>query len=178
MYNSPPARQFFRSTLWGYPDLFQKLYGEVRSSLAEESEKGRAREKEEQRGMAVEHVNNEPVVMEENNDNTTSAPTQFSPLSPSNDGYGPLVMAQRNAQPDIQILPINHHPASDEHYLSTVIIETTEVLELTSGSQIPQPDIGSSARSTNEIEEVPGPSTLHSNNEELRVSQSKEEMGK
>lgn len=47
MYNHPNVRPFFRTRLWGYPDLITKLFEEVRPVLVEEREKRREDEKEE-----------------------------------------------------------------------------------------------------------------------------------
>lgn len=83
--NNPSFKGYFRAgVLWGYPDLLEKLYGEVRSALTEERDKGVEREKEKQQETTVDDLNNVPEVMEENEDDTTSAPhpDQFSPPVP------------------------------------------------------------------------------------------------
>lgn len=83
--NNPSFIRYFRAgVLWGYPDLLEKLYGEVRSALTEERDKGVEREKEKQQETTVDDLNNVPEVMEENEDDTTSAPhpDQFSPPVP------------------------------------------------------------------------------------------------
>lgn len=164
--------------LWGYPDLIEKLYGEVRPALVEEREKRRESKKEEERGTIVEHLNDVSEVMDENKDDTASAITQFrvNPTVPFVDGSRPLFMAQIDSQPDSETLPIDHPPAPDERHLSTVIIEDTEVLGPTSGSQIPQPSIGEAATLPNKTENVPGISTFDAN--DVCVVQSKDESGK
>lgn len=164
--NDPFFEQVLRAgVLWGYPDLFEKLYGEVRSALIEEREKRRESKKEKQRGTMVEYVDNLPEVME-GEDDTLSAPPQFSPPVPFDDGFGLEVMAHIDTHPDSKTRPIDHPPASNEHHLSTVIIETTEELD-------PTPEIKSRSQILPiEIEEVPGPDTLDANNKELRVAQS------
>lgn len=46
MDNNPFFKQVFRvGLLWGYSDLFEKLYGEVQPALVEEHEKKRESEK-------------------------------------------------------------------------------------------------------------------------------------
>lgn len=152
--------------LWGYPDLFKVLYGDIRSALVEERGKRRETEKEEQQDSTVEHLNNVPEVMEENIDNTTSAP---APFSPRDDGSGPFVMAQKDAQPGSKTRPIDRPSASDEH-LSSATIATKEAFESTSGSLIPRPDTGETVTSPIEIKDVLGPSTPDDNKEELRVA--------
>lgn len=162
MDNHPVIKQAFRiGMLWGYPDLLERLYGEVRSALIEEREKRRQSEKEEQR---MEHGSNVPEVVNEDEDNTVSAPPQFTPPIPFDDGSGPAGMVQA----DSEVLPINIPPTSNGH-LSTTATATTEVHEPTSGIQNPQSAIGEADSSPDEIEEIPGPSIPGANDEEMRV---------
>lgn len=173
--NDPSFIEYFRAGfLWGYPDLLEKLYGEVRSALAEERNKGVEGEKEEQQETTEEHLGNVPEVMEVNEDDTTSAPhpDQFSPPPPLDDGSVPLDVTQTDSRPR----PIDHPPTLNRH-LSTAETAAREALEPTSGDPILQPDTGEADTSPDEIEEVPGPSTPSNNDEELHVAQSKEELG-
>lgn len=173
--NHPSFIGFFRAgVLWGYPDLLEKLYGEVRSALTEERDKGVEREKEKQQETTVDDLNNVPEVMEENEDDTGSAPPQFGPPVPLDDGSGPLALTQTDVQPDSGTRPIDYLPTSIGR-LSTPATATMEALESTSGCPFPQPDTGEVDTSPDEIEEVPGPSIRGVNDEELRVAQSKEE---
>lgn len=176
--NHPNVRPFFRAKLWGYPDLITKLFEEVQPALVEEREKGRGNEVEAQPVTMVQHVDNVPEVTDETEGEIASAPSKsFTPVS-FDDGSGPVVMVQTTAQPDSRSRPIDHPPPSDEDHLSTVIIENTEIIEPTSGSPIPHPDIVEEApASPNEVEEVPGPSTPDDNNKELGIAQNNEEPG-
>lgn len=135
--NHPIIRLFFKKLLWGYPDFITKVIEEVRPALVEEHEKRKESEKEEQPKTMVGLVDNVQQVQEDTEDNSVSAPPQFSPPVPFDNGSRPVVMIQTNAQPDNRTQPIDHPPASDERHLSTVIIESTEVLEPTSGSPGP-----------------------------------------
>lgn len=169
------VEQTFRvGLLWGYPDLLEKLYGEVRSALAEECDKGVEGEKEEQQETTEEYLNNVREVMEVNEDDTASAPPQFDPPVPLDEGPEPLALTQTDSQPDRETKPIDHPPTSNGR-LSTAATATTEALDPTSGCHIPQADIGEAASSPDEIEEVPRLSTPSNNDEELHMAQSKEE---
>lgn len=173
--NNPLFIGFFRAgVLWGYPDLLEKLYGEVRSALAEEHDKGVKGEKEEQQETTEGHLSNVPEVMEVNEDDTASAPPQFDPPVPFYDGSVPFFMTQTDSQPDNETRPFYHPPALTGS-LSVAITATTEALESTSGCRIPQPNTELADTSPDEIEEVPGPSIPGDKDEELRVAQSKEE---
>lgn len=175
--NHPLHIVYFRAgVLWGYPDLLEKLYGEVRSAVTEERNKGVKREKEKQQETTADDFNNVLDVMEENEDDTASAPhpDQFSPPVPLDDGSVPLDVTQTDVQPDSGTRPIDYLPTSNVR-LSTPATATTEALEPTSGCPFPQPDTGEADTSPDEIEEVPGPSIPGVNDEELRVAQSKEE---
>lgn len=171
MDNNPFFKQVFRvGLLWGYSDLFEKLYGEVQPALVEEHEKKRESEKEKQRGTTMDHGSNVPEVVKEDEDNTLSAPPQFSPPIPFDDGSGPVGLVQTDSKDQ----PIDHPPTPIGR-LSTTATATTEALEPTSDCPILQQVTGEADTSRDEIEEVPGPSTPSDNDEKLRVVQSKEE---
>lgn len=109
-------------------------------------------------------VNSIPQVKEDSKDDNTTAPPQFSPPVPLDDGSEPEVMVQSGAQTDSENRPIDHPPTLNGH-LSTDVTATTEALVPTSGCHIPQADIGEAASSLVEIEEVPRPSTPSNNDE-------------
>lgn len=162
---------FRAGVLWGYPDLLEKLYGEVRSALTEEREKGVEREKEKQQETTVDNLSNVPEVREENENNTASAPhpDQFSLPVPLDDGSVPLDVTQTDSRPR----PFDHPPTLNRR-LSTAETAAREALEPTSGDPIPQPDTGEADTSPDEIEEVLGRSTPGNNDEEFPVAKSKE----
>lgn len=154
--NDPRAKlAFSRGILWGYPDLVEKLFEEVRPVMVEAREKRREREEAEQQETTADSGSLRPVpeAVGQAIDDTASVPPQSSQPVSLGDGVDYVSTTQTGIHPD-SLTQADEHPHTHERALLTES-GSAEAMQPTSADPNSQPLVPGVADRPDEIDEIP-----------------------